>query len=353
MHVALSVKRFAIGAAAAALVAAGCTAGGTPAPSGATKIHLSLTPSHVSAAIAVDMGFIKGLDVSYDLVQYGNDSQLFHAGTDPIGNESPWEAAFYQTSAAAPGASADYTTGKKVVWFGTAEATNFNSGIIIRAEDASKYKTLQDLKGQKVGIPGFDSGTWAAFQTVAKGLSNIDPKTYYQIVEGDPGALEGLLQKKSIDAMITFTAPTIHAINNPAYKMIYPIGQIWHDQKGAYLPINGWEADITWLDAHQQQAKDFIAGVEQGRQYLKDHPELKRTGGKYQNFSDGEGVLTDDATLAEYEKEVKADTFYLPASMYTQKWADAVYQFIQLGKGILLDTVPAEKDIFYAPTMFQ
>ena len=351
MQLAMSARRLMIGAVATAVIAAGCSSSSTPAPSGAFKLHLQLTPSHVSVAIAADQGFLKGIDLTYDLVGYGESSQLFHAGNDPIGNESPWEAAVYQVPAKA-GASADYTQGKDIVYFGTAEANNFVSGIIIRAADASKYKTLADLKGQKIGIPGFGTGTWAAFQTMAKSLANLNAKTDFQDIEGDAGALEGLLQTKQIEAMITFTAPTAHALANPAYKMIYNITDTWKSTNGAYLPINGWIADKTFLDSHLELMKNFISGVDQGLEYLKTHLDLHHTGGKYEKFAQGEGVLVSPETTAAVDKMITDGYFYLSANTYTKAWADSVYKFIQQGQGVLVDTVPTQDHVFYSGTMY-
>jgi ABC-type nitrate/sulfonate/bicarbonate transport system substrate-binding protein len=339
MHLAISGKRFVIGAVTAALVAAGCTAGATPTPTGALAFHLQLTPSHTSIAIAVDQGFFSKVKVTYDLVGYGESSQLFHAGTDPIGNESPWEAATYQGQ------------GKDIRYFSTVESTNLLSGIIIRSEDAAKYKTLTDLKGKTVGIPGFGTGTWAAFQVVSKGLFSLDAKKDFSIVEGDPGSLEGLLQTKKVEAFITFTAPSAHALANPAYKEIFDITQEWFKSKGAYLPINGWIADSAFLDKNVEAMKDFIAGAQKGLDYLKAHPEVNKKGAKYANFAEAEGVITSPETTAQVDKWIKEGTFYLPASLYTQKWADSVYEFIKLGEGVLVDKVPAEDKVFYLPLL--
>ncbi len=351
MQLRISAKRLVVGAMTAAVIAAGCSSSATPAPSGAFKLHLQLTPSHVSVAIAADQGFLKGIDLSYELVGYGESSQLFHAGNDPIGNEAPWEAAVYQVPAKA-GATADYTQGKDIVYFGTAEANNFVAGIIIRATDAGKYKTLADLKGMKIGIPGAGTGTFAAFLTLAKGLANLDAKKDFTLVEGDPGALEGLLQKNSIEAFITFTAPTAHALANPAYKMIYNITDTWKTLNGAALPINGWIADSSWLDGHLDLAKNFISGVDQGLEYLKTHLDLHHAGGKYEKFAQGEGVLVSPETTTAVDKMIVDGYFYLSAKTYTKAWADSVYKFIQMGQGALLDTVPTQDHVFYAKTQY-
>jgi ABC-type nitrate/sulfonate/bicarbonate transport system substrate-binding protein len=334
-------QRFVVAAVLGALLASGCGAGATPTPTGPLAFHMQITPSHVSAAIAVDQGFFTRVKPTYTLVGYAESSQLFHAGTDPIGNESPWEAAVYQDQ------------GKDIRYFSTAEASNALQGIIIRTEDAAKYKSLTDLKGKKVGIPGFGTGIWAALQVITKALFNLDAKTDYQVIEGGPGDLEGLLQTKQVEAMITFTAPTAHALANPAYKMLFNVSEEWHKAKGAYLPANGWEADAAFLDANLEAMKDFVAGMQKGLDYLKAHPEINKKGAKYEAFALGEGVLISPETTALVDKMIQDGLFYMSDSMYTQQWVDSVYEFIQLGDGILLPKgkVPPKDKVFYLPLL--
>jgi ABC-type nitrate/sulfonate/bicarbonate transport system substrate-binding protein len=338
MHAAALGKRFLIAGAIASLVAAGCTAGATPTPTGAFKLHMQLTPSHVSVQIAKDKGYFKGIDLDTQLVGYGESSQLFHAGTDPIGNESAWEAATYQEQ------------GKDIRFFSTAEATNFISGIIIRTADKAKYPDLKSLKGQKLGMPGFGTGTWAAFQTIAKAQFGLDALKDFQPVEGNPGDLEGLLQTKSIDGFITFSAPTAHAISNPAYTMLYNITDEWKKANGAYLTINGWIAEAKWLDDHLEIMKTFIAGAQKGLEDLKKDPAVAHKGGKYEQWATNEGRLVSTETTDLTDKWIKDSYFYLDASVYNKAWTEAVYKFIQQGQGVLVKTVPPIEKVFYDKT---
>ena len=183
---------------------------------------------------------------------------------------------------------------------------------------------------------------------------DLDATKDYQIIEGGPGDLEGLLQTKQVEAMITFTAPTAHALANPAYKMLFNVSEEWYKAKGAYLPANGWEADAKFLDANLEAMKDFVAGMQKGLEYLKAHPDLNKKGAKYEEFAQGEGVLISPETTALVDKMIKDGLFYMSDSMYTQKWVDSVYEFIQLGDGILLPKgkVPAKEKVFYLPMLY-
>jgi ABC-type nitrate/sulfonate/bicarbonate transport system substrate-binding protein len=334
-------KRLLLGAAVVALVTAGCAASATTAPVGAFKLHLQLTPAHPSVAIAADRGFFNGIDLAYEMVDFGASSQLFHAGTDPIGNESPWEASAYQSQ------------GKDIRYFSPLEASNLIAPVFIRTADKDRYKTMADLKGKKVGIPGFGTGTFAAFETVMKGLEGIDVKKDFQLVEGNPGDLEGLLQTKAIDAAITFTGPSAHAIANPAYTVIFDMNETWKKAQGVYLPVAGWIADAQWLDDHLQIAKNFLAGVQKGLDTLKSDPTVLDEGKPYEKWGKAGGFLLSQEVKDQSYKWIKDSYYYIDGSVYTQSWADTVYKFIQMGEGVLVDKVPAEDKVFYYKTFVQ
>jgi ABC-type nitrate/sulfonate/bicarbonate transport system substrate-binding protein len=195
-------------------------------------------------------------------------------------------------------------------------------------------------------MPGFGTGTWAAFQTIAKAQYGLDALKDLQPVEGNPGDLEGLLQTKAVEAMITFTAQTAHAIANPAYTMLYNITDEWKKETGSYLTITGWEADSKWLDDHLEIAKNFVAGLDQGVEYYKQNLTLDDKGGKYEQFAQNEGRL-DPAVEKIADPWIKEGYYYLNANLYTKAWAEGVYKFIQLGEGVLVKTVPPFEKVFY------
>jgi ABC-type nitrate/sulfonate/bicarbonate transport system substrate-binding protein len=321
------------------LVALGCTAGATPTPTAAFRIPMQLTPSNPSWAAAQDQGLFKGINLDWVLVDYAQSAQLFAAGTNPVGQESPWEAAVYTAA------------GDEISYFGTASATNFISGVIIREEDATKYKALTDLKGKKVGIPGYGSGTWAAFQVLVKGLYGLDAKADFQTVEGDPGTMEGLLQTKAVDGAIAFTGGTFHMLANPAYRMLFEFSAEWKKKTGSVLTIDGQLARRSWLDEHTEIARNLVDGIDKGLEYLKQNPDTLAKGGKYEAFWLGQGMLVDDATFNKGVEELKSGNMQLNASAFTKDWTDDVYEFISQGPGILAPTIPAKDSVFYLPLL--
>jgi ABC-type nitrate/sulfonate/bicarbonate transport system substrate-binding protein len=207
------------------------------------------------------------------------------------------------------------------------------------------------MKGKKIGIPGYGSGTWAAFQVLVKALYGLNAKTDFQTVEGDPGTIEGLLQTKAIDGGIAFTGGTFHMLANPAYKMLFELSGEWKKKSGSGLTIDGQMARKKWLNEHTEVARNLVSGLDQGLQYLKDHPELVMKGGKHEAFWQGQGLLIDEATTNKAVAELKAGNLQLPASTFTKDFTDDVYEFVSQGAGILAPTIPPKDVVFYLPLL--
>jgi ABC-type nitrate/sulfonate/bicarbonate transport system substrate-binding protein len=334
------LSRFAALVVGAALLV-GCSGSSGASPSAAAKypLHMRITPSNAAYVVAKDQGYFERIDFSYDLVGYGESAQLFLAGTDPVGQESAWEAARFQSE------------GEDISYFGTPSTLNMINGVIIRAADADKYKTLADLKGKKLGQPGFGTGTWQAFEIIAKANYGLAAKTDFQPVEADPGALLGLLQKGDIDATINFAAQMATGLTNPDFKVIMNFSEDWAGKHGQPLVINGLMAHRTWLDANTEVARDLVQGVNRGLTWMKDNPDAFRKGGKYANIVEGEGWYGTDPTTEKILELLKKDQWYLSSSLYNQAWVDSVYEFIQQGQGVFADTIPAKDKIFYLPLL--
>jgi ABC-type nitrate/sulfonate/bicarbonate transport system substrate-binding protein len=346
--IAVSTRLF-VGIAIVAMLAA-CGSGTAPSasPSGSGtaaqgdvyKLHMRITPSDAAWVVAQEEGLFDRLDLDYELVGYGESAQLFLAGTDPVGQESPLEAARFQSE------------GEDISFFSTASALSFYSGVIIRAADADKYKTLSDLKGKKLGQPGFGTGTWQAFEIIAEANYGLTAKTDFQTVEADPGALLGLLQKGDLDAIVEFTGQTATALTNPDFKVVLNFSEDWAAKHGGQpLVINGLMARRSWLDANTDVARRLIEGVDKGLQWRKDHPDAFAKGGKYSNIVEGEGWYTDPATTAKVLELLQAGKWYLKADQFTQAWVDSNYEFINEGKGVFAKEVPPKDQVFYLPLL--
>jgi ABC-type nitrate/sulfonate/bicarbonate transport system substrate-binding protein len=327
------------GGGSAAPSAAAPSAGASGAAGDVYQLHMRMTPSNAAWVVAQDEGLFDRINLEYELVGYGESAQLFLAGEDPVGQESPWEAARFQSE------------GEDISYFGTPSALNFYSGLIIQSANKETYKTLTDLKGKKLGHPGFGTGTWQAFEIIAKANYGMDARTDFVPVEADPGALLGLLQTGEIDATINFTGQTATSLTRPEFAVILNFSEEWQKSHGQPLVINGPMARRSWLDENTDVARRLVAGVDAGLQWMKDHPEEFRKGGKYANIVEGEGWFADDATTDKVHELLQEGTWYLKADQFTQEWVDSVYEFISQGKGVFADEIPPKDKVFYLPLL--
>jgi len=303
------------------------------------NLHMRMTPSNAAWVVAQEEGLFDRINLEYELVGYGESAQLFLAGEDPVGQESPWEAARFRSE------------GEDISYFGTPSALNFYSGLIIRAEDAGKYETLTDLEGMKLGHPGFGTGTWQAFEIIAKANYDLDARTDFQPVEADPGALLGLLQTGEIDGTINFTGQTATSLTRPDFKVLLNFSEEWEEGHGQPLVINGPMARREWLDENTDVARRLVAGIDMGLEWMKENPDALMEGGKYANIVEGEGWFADDATTTKIHELLQDGVWYLKADAYTQEWVDSMYEFIEQGQGVFADEIPPKEEIFYLPLL--
>ncbi len=342
----------------AALIAAAC-AGSTPASVPATDgapatgspgaggemvtLNIRLNPSNGAVAVAQEEGLFAdlNLNVEYTLVGYGESAQLFLASDDPIGHESPWEVARFNSE------------GEDIVFFSTSAALNFWNGVIIRDEDTGTYAEIDDLFGKKLGHPGFGTGTWQAFEILMKTLYDVDATTEFELVQADPGALLGLLETGEIDAALNFAGQAATAMASDEFELLFSFTEAWQEAEGQPLTINGLIARREWIESNVDVARRFVEGSEAGLQWIKDNPDEFRPDGKYAEWAAGEGWHRDEETTNLIIDLLQDGEWYLSHEQYTQEWVDSTYEFVQQGEGVFADEVPPKEEVYFDPARLQ
>lgn len=309
----------------------GEAAGETP------TVVVRLNPSQVATAVAQEEGLYENLNVDYTQVGYGESAPLFLASDDPIGFESPWEVARFRSE------------GENISYFGTAGALNFWNGVIIRAEDTATYSSVDDLVGQKLGHPGFGTGTWQAFEIIMKSVNDIDARADFELVQADPGALLGLLETGEIDAALNFAGQSATAMASDDFELLSSFTQEWMDAEGHPLIINGTIGRRDWLEENPDIACRFLEGTDRGLQWMKDHPEEFMPDGKYASWVEGEGWFGTEETNELIVQLLQDGEWYFTQDLYTEEWIASVYEFIQQGEGVFADEVAPMEEVFLMP----
>jgi ABC-type nitrate/sulfonate/bicarbonate transport system substrate-binding protein len=317
------------------------SSGGGATKKGVPTINVAITASEIPIAVAADQGLFKGLNVRYQTVGFDAKTPIFLKDKNmPITELSPVEVA------------QEIAQGEDIAYFSTTTGLYFWNGIVIRAKDAGTYKTIADLKGKTIGQPGFATGTWAAFAGVAKSLYGLNAKSDFKLVTADPGALLGLLQAGRIDAALTFAGQAATGLASPQFRLMAGLGPLWEKKTGQPPLVDGLVARRSWLEQNADTARKFVAGVDAGVQWMKDHPEEFAKGGKYEKIASDDGWLTDEPTRQEIVKLLKKGQWYADSKLYTQSWIDANYEFVKLALAGTGQKMPA-KDRLFAPVAGQ
>jgi len=323
------------------LIAAGCTAQGDGSPAaseGVPVIQVLGSPDAVALHIAHEEGLYEGVDVNVTRVGYGSQNNLFLAGDLSVTQGmAPWEVAQFVGE------------GEDFRFFSTAGGLNMWNGVVVRAEDASTYETVEDLVGQKLGIPGFGTGTWAAFAVMANSRYGIeDAETAYEIVTADAGALLALLESGEIEGALLFGSQMQTGFaHTDRFTPIFSFTQEWQAAEDQPMLISGLSARTSWLEENPDVARAIVAGVDRAVEWMAEHPEELVGEGKYADWFDAQGVLGDEATASAVLDLIESGDYYVSSDVYSDAWIDSQYEFISSGLGALVEVVPEKDEVFY------
>lgn len=325
---------------AAVLLLTACGGAGAPDDGNGELPRISIIAgSDPAIEVAVNEGFYEeeGVIVEFDEVGTGDEAALWISGDAELGNVAAWEVASFVAE------------GEPVIFLSATGGQNMVNGIAVRAEDAEQYAALPDLVGAKLGIPGFGSGTWQAFDVFARDVYDIDSREDFENVTADAGALLGLLSSGEIDAALLFSGQTASAMALPEFHLVFSFTEDWQEATGQRMIVTGTAAKRDWAEANPELVEAVIRGTDRGVQWMRDNPDEFRVGGKYEDMGEAEGWhLTDEVTDQVLDLLTQGEWF-VASDVYTQEWIDSMYGFIESGEGTLVEEVPAKEDIFYPP----
>lgn len=278
-------------------------------------IEMLIDPSGTAIFVAQEEGLYDGCAVDLTEVGYGEVGSLFVSGDSPVTLIAPHEVA------------TEISLGEDMIFFSTAGALNFINGVAVRVEDEDTYQELPDLEGQTIGIPGFGSGTWAAFEGLVESAYGMNAREDFDIVEASPGALLGLLEQGEIDAALLFSGGTAGAMASDDFVRLTSFSEAWSAETGEILTSTGIAARSDWFNDNPDQAACLVEGIDAGVQWMMDNPQEFAEDGKYAARADGESWLASPEVNEVILGELEAGNWYLTHDVYTQEWIDSTYQF--------------------------
>lgn len=325
-------------AAASALILSACGGGSDAESSGGDeKVVITADPTALPAFVAQAEGMFKGVDVEVSTTGFDQAASLLLSDDTQIAWFGPLEAAQFASE------------GEDFQYMSTAGALNMYNGVVVRAEDADTYKTVADLKGKKLGIPGFGTGTWADFAVFAKLFYGIDDaQTAFKTATADSGALLALLEKGEIDAALLFAADSASSRYSDKFATVFSFTEVMQQELGVPLAITGGVANASWLKENRDAADAVIAGLDEAVTWMAENSQEFDTDGKYADLAEGAGWFSSKTATEGILKLLSEGEWFLTSEDYTDEWREAVYQLVEGGEGSLVDSVPAIDD-FLAP----
>jgi NitT/TauT family transport system substrate-binding protein len=255
-------SRWALTAALALTMSAGCILSGLSAPLAKIKLGLGISSEFLPIYAAKDNGLFEkhGLDLTLQMFPVpSNLGPALASGNIDLAIQSP--VGLLQ----AREAGLDF-----VVVSGLTRLDKNNIVVSLLTRKGVKVKTPADLKGKKVGVPGINSGNYIQ---VAKWLLDGGVAINEVIfVEAPIPQMGDMLRSKTLDAVVTPDPMRTRIINNG-------IGDIAVSFPTPNSPnaVNLFVAALgSWAKQHRDEVLAFRSGLADGIQFVHDHQDATR-----------------------------------------------------------------------------
>ena len=314
------------------MVGAACDDDEEAAPSETTSLAFFMGATNAPAfLVAEGEGFFAEEGIDADISVVDEDLAPFLAGQAEVALVAPWEVAEF------------INEGEDIAVFGTAGTITYFNGVAVSAENFPEpYGSIEDLVGTKLGIPGFGTGTWAAFQGFVSSQFGLDATQDFEVAEASPGALLGLLETGEIAGALLFSGQTLSAIGSGDFELVFRFDTEWESRTGQSLSIATLTARKAWLDENPDLARALIRALDKAAEWMADNPQEFASGGKYESMAEDAGWLRDEITNMAVQDFIADGRYYTRQSLYTDEYIDSTYQFIQ----IVVESPPPVEEIF-------
>jgi ABC-type nitrate/sulfonate/bicarbonate transport system substrate-binding protein len=209
--------------------------------------------------------------------------------------------------------------------------------VVVRKD--SPFKTVADLRGKKFGAFSTGSGAFKAARAAIIDSDKIDvlKDTQFQQVAGP--ALNKLLERGEIDAMINISSLTMAAEAQPdKFRVLFSPNDYWQKKTGYPIvwasPLAAW---TNWVDQDKKRARNFAAAAVESFKWLENPANLETA---VKNHGALAGV-TAPADVAEYKLWLTKKQMFLTS--WDKKAVDAQWKFLDLCQSVgILKKVPSQ-----------
>ena len=301
----------------------------TEQPAEPVSLPLQLAPTQgLPALVAEGEGFFDAVGIDAQVSVVEEDVPAFIAGQTDVASIAAWEVAEF------------INEGEEMVVFGTAGQPAYFNGVAALAD--AGYADITDLVGGTLGIPGFGSGTWVAFEGFMASQFDIDARADFQVVEGSPGVLLGLLETGELDGALLFSGQTLAAVGSSDFELIFRFDEEWQKITNEPLSIGTLVARPAWLEENEDAAAGLTEALSQAVEWMQQNPEEFEVGGRYESAASDLGWHRDEATTRAVLDFLASGSYYQTQATYTPSYIESTYEFVQ----VVVEDPPARDVLF-------
>jgi NitT/TauT family transport system substrate-binding protein len=209
--------------------------------------------------------------------------------------------------------------------------------VIVRKD--APFKTVADLRGKKIGAFSTGASGFVSARAAIMDASGFDVVKDASVQQVAGPALNALLLRAKIDAMIQLSSLTMAAEAQPdKFRVLFSPNAYWKEKTGYPIvwasPLVAWK---SWVDADQARARNFATAVMESFRWLQKPGSLDAAVKKYGAMA----AVTTSADVAEYKQWLAAKKIFMPS--WNRKAVDAQWKFLDVCQRIgVLSTVPSE-----------
>jgi ABC-type nitrate/sulfonate/bicarbonate transport system substrate-binding protein len=203
----------------------------------------------------------------------------------------------------------------------------------------SPFKTPADLRGKRFGTFSTGADSFKAARATMIEAFNLDVVKDTQLQQVAGPALNKLLERRQIDAILNISSLTIAAESQPdKFRVLFSPTAYWENKTGSPIiavPIVAWR---SWVDEDKGRAKNFAAATVDSAKWLEKPANLQTA---VKNHGELAGV-TNSAEIADYT--LWLDKKHMFVTSWDEKTIDAQWQLLELAeKTGILNGVPSKE----------
>jgi NitT/TauT family transport system substrate-binding protein len=254
----------------------------------------SIDPIYSAIYVAFKKGFFKeaGLNIDYLNSQSGpRTKQMLAAGQVLLGCSGVNDA--LATTIAGKSTTVIFGLDRRITY----------ANLLIRKEDAEKFKSIADLSGQRVAVTQPQSATWlmAVFMTEKGGAKDVDIRGL-----GDFATMLGALKSKQVAATVATTAMLDQVKQEGWAVPLFSIGNdaSWNATFGGDVPGIGVYVLQEQIDKNPEAVQAAVTALVKGSDLIKSSSPESLTDLLYEDYMSGLPKETVSNGLAFYKSNV-------------------------------------------------